>query len=157
MTRPISSESCTTRLGFSVLTAVSTAPIFRSRRSGRIIPRLSMLSVAPQTIWAPASSGQFSTTPPRGSTGSDEGEGMTHQAIRQQFHELIDVAAPVRQIGTGFTFTEGPVWHPVERHLLFSDMPADTRRRWDGTRVTEVTRASNKGNGMTYDAGLDLL
>ena len=82
---------------------------------------------------------------------------MTHQAIRQQFHELIDVAAPVRQIGTGFTFTEGPVWHPVERHLLFSDMPADTRRRWDGTRVTEVTRASNKGNGMTYDAGLDLL
>src|SRR5690606_19841411 len=65
--------------------------------------------------------------------------------------------APVRQIGTGFTFTEGPVWHPVERDLLLFDMPADIRRRWDGTRVTEVARASNKGNGMTYDAGLDLL
>src|SRR5690606_11234989 len=46
---------------------------------------------------------------------------------------------------------------PHEQHLLFSDMPADTRRRWDGTRIKEVTHASNKGNGMTYDAGLDLL
>ena len=26
-------------------------------------------------------------------------------------------------------FTEGPVWHPVDHYLLFSDMPADIRRR----------------------------
>ena len=37
-------------------------------------------------------------------------------------------------------------------------MPADVRRKWtpDGN-VVEVMRPSNKGNGMTYDADLNLL
>src|SRR5260370_16343711 len=37
-------------------------------------------------------------------------------------------------------------------------MPADVRRRWDATRgVVEVKRPSNKCNGMTYDAELNLI
>ena len=56
---------------------------------------------------------------------------MTHTAVRPEFEDLIDEHAPVGQVGTGFTFTEGPIWHPVEQFLLFSDMPADVRRRWD--------------------------
>ena len=71
---------------------------------------------------------------------------------------LIDPYAPVGQVGTGFTFTEGPVWHPVDHYLLFSDMPADVRRRWDAAGgVVEVRRPSNKCNGMTYDADLNLI
>ena len=54
-------------------------------------------------------------------------------------------------------FTEGPIWHPVDQYLLFSDMPGDVRRRWDKAGVVEVTRPSNKGNGMTYDAELNLI
>ncbi|MFO1151390.1 MAG: isochorismatase family protein [Alsobacter sp.] len=81
-----------------------------------------------------------------------------HLALRPEFETLIDAYAPVGQVGTGFTFTEGPVWHPVEQYLLFSDMPADVRRRWDQQRgVVEVRRPSNKGNGMTYDAELNLI
>ncbi len=83
---------------------------------------------------------------------------MTHTAVGPDFEQLIDVWAPVAQIGTGFTFTEGPVWHPRDHYLLFSDMPADVRRRWDAERgVQEVMRPSNKSNGMTYDANLDLV
>ena len=82
---------------------------------------------------------------------------MSHEAVRPQFRELIDEYAPVRQIGSGFTFTEGPIWHPRDRYLLFSDMPGDVRRRWDNAGVREVMRPSNKGNGMTYDADLNLL
>ena len=82
---------------------------------------------------------------------------MPHKSADPAFDGLIDVNAPVRQIGTGFTFTEGPIWHPVDRNLHFSDMPADVRRRWDASGVREVMRPSNKGNGMTYDAGLNLL
>ncbi|MFK8032766.1 MAG: isochorismatase family protein [Hyphomicrobiales bacterium] len=83
---------------------------------------------------------------------------MSHIAIDQQFNKLIDEYAPVAQLGTGFIFTEGPIWHPIEKHLLFSDMPGDVRRKWtpDG-RIEEVMRPSNKANGMTYDAGLNLL
>ena len=75
-----------------------------------------------------------------------------------EFEDLIDPYAPVGQVGTGFDFTEGPVWHPVDQYLLFSDMPADVRRRWDARRgVVEVKRPSNKCNGMTYDAELNLI
>jgi len=72
--------------------------------------------------------------------------------------ELVDTDAEVERLGTGFTFTEGPIWNAEEEFLLFSDMPGDVRRRWseqDG--VTEVMRPSNKGNGMVYDAHGDLL
>ncbi len=82
---------------------------------------------------------------------------MAHQALDPAFRRLIDEHAPVRQAGSGFTFTEGPIWHPVDHYLLFSDMPGDVRRRLDGAGVREVMRPSNKGNGMTYDADLNLL
>ena len=83
---------------------------------------------------------------------------MVHTAIDNRFNEIIDVNSPTKRLGSGFTFTEGPIWHPTENHLLFSDMPADVRRKWtpDGN-VVEVMRPSNKGNGMTYDADLNLL
>ena len=82
---------------------------------------------------------------------------MAHEAVRPEFRNLIDEHAPVRQIGSGFMFTEGPIWHPVDHYLLFSDMPGDVRRRWDKAGTREVLRPSNKGNGMTYDADLNLL
>lgn len=66
---------------------------------------------------------------------------------------LVDENVEVEQLGTGFTFTEGPIWNPAGQFLLFSDMPGDTRRRWDEQNgVQEVASPSNKGNGMTLDA-----
>jgi gluconolactonase len=71
----------------------------------------------------------------------------------ERLNDLIDPNAEVEQLGTGFTFTEGPVWNPSGSYLLFSDMPADTRRRWDeNAGVGVVASPSNKGNGMTIDA-----
>ncbi len=83
---------------------------------------------------------------------------MTHVAMSASFADLIDPDAPVAQIATGFTFTEGPIWRPLDNYLLFSDMPGDVRRRWDpGSGVAEVRRPSNKCNGMTYDGDLNLI
>jgi gluconolactonase len=83
---------------------------------------------------------------------------MTHVTLRRELEDLVDPYAPVGQVGTGFEFTEGPIWHPVDHYLLFSDMPGDVRRRWDQRRgVVEVRRPSNKCNGMTYDADLNLI
>ena len=83
---------------------------------------------------------------------------MSHSALRREFSELIDLDAPVERLAGGFTFTEGPIWHPRDQHLLFSDMPADVRRRYDERiGVREVMRPSNKCNGMTYDAELALV
>lgn len=83
---------------------------------------------------------------------------MGHTVVDRKFLDLVDEFAPVTQLGSGYVFTEGPVWHPVEKHLLFSDMPGDVRRKWHPSgRVDEYLRPSNKGNGMTYDKELNLL
>ena len=58
----------------------------------------------------------------------------------------------VETIGTGYLFTEGPVWHPAGAFLIWSDMPGDHIRRWsarDG--VTTFRKPSNMANGNTYD------
>jgi len=79
-------------------------------------------------------------------------------ATSSKLYELVDEGVQVEQLGSGFTFTEGPIWNPDGRFLLFSDMPGDTRRRWDEqTGVQEVLSPSNKGNGMTLDANGRLL
>src|SRR5579883_2392915 len=83
---------------------------------------------------------------------------MSHSALRREFSDLIDLEAPVERLATGFTFVEGPIWHPRDHYLLFSDMPGDVRRRYDPSGgVREVKRPSNKGNGMTYDGDLALI
>ena len=71
--------------------------------------------------------------------------------------ELLAPGAGVERLATGFTFTEGPVWNRDGAYLLFSDMPADVRRRWSEDGVLEVARPSNKCNGMVYDAEGNLL
>jgi gluconolactonase len=77
---------------------------------------------------------------------------MGVQVNAPAFLELVDEDAEVERLGTGFTFTEGPIWNPTGAFLLFSDMPGDTRRRWDeASGVQEVLSPSNKGNGMTLD------
>jgi gluconolactonase len=64
----------------------------------------------------------------------------------------------LEQIGSGFTFTEGPIWNAEGEFLLFSDMPGDVRRRWsEADGVSEVMRPANKCNGMVYDADGNLL
>jgi gluconolactonase len=73
-------------------------------------------------------------------------------------HELVEEGSAVERLATGFTFTEGPIWHPGEEVLYFSDMPADIRRKvtLDGA-VTEVRKPAWKCNGMTLDADHNLL
>jgi gluconolactonase len=76
----------------------------------------------------------------------------------QLLEELIDPAAEVERVATGFMFTEGPIWNKQEEFLLFSDMPGDVRRRWsEVTGVQDVMRPSNKCNGMVYDRQGNLL
>jgi len=77
---------------------------------------------------------------------------MTHDIRDPRFLEIIDQNAEVEQLGTGFKFTEGPVWHPYEKHLIFSDMPGDHMRKWTpGGGVTTFRQPCNKANGNVYD------
>src|SRR2546423_10162848 len=71
----------------------------------------------------------------------------------EKLHELVDSQAEVEKLATGFTFTEGPLWNKSESYLLFSDMPADIRRRWsEADGVPQVGTPGTTGDGMTCDA-----
>jgi gluconolactonase len=80
------------------------------------------------------------------------------EATSEAIFELVEQGSAVERLATGFTFTEGPIWHPDEQVLYFSDMPGDVRRKvtLDGD-VTEVLRPARKCNGMTLDADRNLL
>ncbi len=78
---------------------------------------------------------------------------MSVDVKSEGIRRLVDENVEVEQVGTGFTFTEGPIWNPDGQFLLFSDMPGDTRRRWDeSSGIQAVASPCNKGNGMTLDA-----
>jgi gluconolactonase len=74
------------------------------------------------------------------------------ESYSPEFDHLIAADATLTQIGSGYVFTEGPVWHPVEQSLYFSDIPGDKRFRWTAASGVELVAAPTfKGNGMSLD------
>ena len=56
------------------------------------------------------------------------------------------------RIATSCLFTEGPLWHPRDRYLLWSDMPGDHLRRWSAQEgVTTFRKPCGMSNGLTWD------
>jgi gluconolactonase len=69
-----------------------------------------------------------------------------------RFHDLIATEA-LERVANGFEFVEGPVWHPREHHLIFSDMPADKMRKLlRSGEVVPFRHPSNMANGNAYDS-----
>lgn len=77
---------------------------------------------------------------------------MTIEMRRPQMHDIVDANATLEKVAGGFLFTEGPIWHPVEKHLTFSDIPGNEMFRLDAQgNVTSFRKPSHMGNGSTYD------
>lgn len=73
----------------------------------------------------------------------------------ERFHTVVgDHGTDLETLGDTFVFTEGPAWHPYERHLTFSDIPTSTMHRWDAATgtITRIREGTHKTNGNTYDA-----
>ena len=69
-----------------------------------------------------------------------------------RFTQVVGRDVQFERIATGCLFTEGPLWHPTDHYLLWSDMPSDHLRRWsprDG--VSTFRKPCNKSNGLTWD------
>lgn len=78
--------------------------------------------------------------------------------IRDPRFRSVVGAGEVERVAGGFMFTEGPLWHPTEKFLLFTDMPGNIIRRWTEAGGVETFREpSNKSNGLTYDRAGRLL
>jgi sugar lactone lactonase YvrE len=65
---------------------------------------------------------------------------------------IIANDATIEAIGSGFFFTEGPVWDAAHDCLHFSDIPASTIHKWQPNIGLSVFRSpSGKSNGLTRD------
>jgi gluconolactonase len=82
---------------------------------------------------------------------------MSLEVLDKRAGALLGTDVQIEQLCTGFGFTEGPIWHPKSHFLIFSDMVQDTRRRYSQGATSVHAKPSNQGNGMTFDARLNLL
>jgi gluconolactonase len=75
-----------------------------------------------------------------------------------RLHRVVGERVEMETLGTGFAFTEGPVWHAGERHLTFSDMPGNEMRRWSEAKgVVSFRKPSDMANGLAYDGAMRLV
>src|SRR3954451_14828474 len=72
------------------------------------------------------------------------------EAKSEKFWQLIDKNAEIKQVCTGFEFTEGPVFSR-RGFLLFSDIPNAKIMKRERGQVTTFRENSNKANGLTFD------
>lgn len=68
----------------------------------------------------------------------------------KEYKKLFAGNAKVTRLATGMQFVEGPVWMPGG-FLVFSDIPANELKKWDGAAVTTFRKPSQNANGNTLD------
>ncbi|MBN8456528.1 MAG: SMP-30/gluconolactonase/LRE family protein [Verrucomicrobia bacterium] len=65
--------------------------------------------------------------------------------------KLVAPDAKVEKLAGGFKFTEGPVWLPDRKILVFSDIPASKLMQWSESGGIADFRPSEQANGNTLD------
>lgn len=64
---------------------------------------------------------------------------------------VVEPGAKVQKLATGLKFTEGPVWLPVEKKVVFSDIPNSKLMQWQEGKGLSEFRASEASNGNILD------
>ncbi|UWQ19129.1 SMP-30/gluconolactonase/LRE family protein [Jannaschia sp. M317] len=78
---------------------------------------------------------------------------MTFDIRMPAFTDLVDKAAAFEEIASGLGFTEGPIWHPHENWLIFSDIQESRQYKWSDAGGQSIFRTpSNQSNGNCFDA-----
>lgn len=74
-------------------------------------------------------------------------------AVGADDHAALVVAPgeKVQKLAGGMKFTEGPVWVPAEKKLIFSDIPNSRLMQWRESDGLSVFRPSEQANGNILD------
>jgi gluconolactonase len=76
---------------------------------------------------------------------------MSVEIRNPKFASVVGDSVAFERIANGFLFTEGPLWHPAGKYLLFSDMPGDHMRKWTAQGVATFRKPCAQSNGLTWD------
>lgn len=80
--------------------------------------------------------------------------GDNYEILDDRFKRCVKLDEPIECLWNEGKWTEGPVYAPAFKSLIWSDIPNDRRMRWDETSGTVGTFQSNAGNytnGSTID------
>ena len=70
----------------------------------------------------------------------------------ERFNGLFDTKEDLKTVSTGFRFLEGPVWHPYDHYLIFSDILGNCLYQWSQDKGISIFREhSYMANGNTMD------
>ena len=72
-------------------------------------------------------------------------------AVADNDRQLVAKGAKVEKLAGGMKFTEGPVWLPSEKKLVFSDIPNSKLMQWSEADGLSVYRDSEQANGNILD------
>ena len=70
---------------------------------------------------------------------------------------ILGKESKVAKIGTGYKFTEGPVWLPAKKTLVFSDIPNSVQMQWVPDKGDSKLRDVEATNGNLLDLDGNLL
>ena len=80
----------------------------------------------------------------------------TSASAKDSIHSIVAQDAEVKRLATDMKFTEGPVWIPKEKRLVWSDIPNSRQMQWtakDGVSEWRKVEASN-GNLLDLEGNL---
>jgi len=75
----------------------------------------------------------------------------TGVSLADSDQSLVADGAKVTKLASGMKFTEGPVWLPQEKKLVFSDIPNSKLMQWSQADGLSVYRESEQANGNILD------
>jgi gluconolactonase len=77
---------------------------------------------------------------------------MSVEIRDRRFAEVVGAEVAYEKLADGYLFTEGPLWDPRQRRLLFSDIPGNLIAQWSPAGGASVFRSpSNMSNGLAWD------
>ena len=77
---------------------------------------------------------------------------MSVEIRERRFAEVVGAEVAYEKLADGYLFTEGPLWDPRQRRLLFSDIPGNLIAQWSRAGGASVFRSpSNMSNGLAWD------
>src|SRR5437016_1417731 len=76
-----------------------------------------------------------------------------YEVLDERFRDCVNRTSHVERLWTGARWTEGPVYFPAGKYVLFSDIPNDRIMRYDETdgSVSVFRTPCNYANGHTVD------
>ncbi|MBB09034.1 MAG: gluconolactonase [Roseibacillus sp.] len=83
--------------------------------------------------------------------------GLSDQTLAEEMSTIISSDAKVEKLGGGMRFTEGPVWIPSRKMVVFSDIPNSVLMQWTRKEGLREYRKVEQSNGNILDLEGNLL